>query len=134
MAPLSSVGRARLAAEIFATYARARWALRRSDLPRTLGRLRRAAPRSGWIDADTQTHLVGARLAVATSRTLRALPIDSRCLMQSLVLVGLLSRRGIRSVLVLGVDPKARFEAHAWVEHDEAALLPRGSFGRLVEL
>jgi hypothetical protein len=53
--------------------------------------------------------------------------------MQSLVLIGLLSRRGISSVLVIGVKSSPDFEAHAWVEHNDRALLPSGEFRRLVE-
>jgi hypothetical protein len=54
--------------------------------------------------------------------------------MQSLVLVGLLSRRGIGSVLVVAVRSDPDFRAHAWVEHNRRPLLPTGGYGRLVEL
>ncbi len=49
-------------------------------------------------------------------KTLRPLPFDSRCLARSLVLVSVLSRRGIDSVLVIGVAVEPKFTAHAWVE------------------
>ncbi len=84
-----------------------------------------------------ETHLLhGKRLGYAVSRTLALLPAESRCLMRSLVLVTLLSRRGIASSLVIGVRPGQRFAAHAWVEHEGEPLLPpRGKrFERLVEL
>jgi Transglutaminase-like superfamily len=118
--PLSPLDRLRLAAEVLSVYMRVRWGLWRGDLNTTLLALRA----SFWQ---------GVRLAKATTRTLAVLPTDSRCLMQSLVLIGLLSRRRISSVLVIGVKSKPDFQAHAWVEHDDQPLLPSGEFRRLVE-
>jgi hypothetical protein len=117
-----------LAAEIAAAYAQTRWLLRRNDLPRALARLRATSGRPGRESDE--------RLARAVGRTLRALPADSRCLTQSLVLTRLLARRGRPSTLVIGVSPAGTFTAHAWVERDGVALLPTGddAFGRLVEL
>jgi len=41
-----------------------------------------------------------------------------RCLTRSLVLQGMLARRGVPSDLRIGVrKDRGRFEAHAWVEH-----------------
>jgi hypothetical protein len=56
--------------------------------------------------------------------------------MRSLVLTRVLARRGIDSRLVIGVHPGERFAAHAWLEHDGAALLPAGGsdFDELVTL
>jgi hypothetical protein len=56
--------------------------------------------------------------------------------MQSLVLSGLLARRGIDSRLVLAVRPGESFAAHAWVEYDGQPLLEPADdrFGRLVEM
>jgi hypothetical protein len=54
--------------------------------------------------------------------------------MQSLVLIGLLSRRNISSMLIVAVNSSPDFEAHAWVEHNKRPLLPAGEYGRLVEL
>ena len=73
------------------------------------------------------TRLAGVRLGRAVTRTLRLVPADSRCLMRSLVLTGLLARRGIDSSLVIGVRPEGEFGAHAWVEHDGRPLLPSGA-------
>lgn len=69
-------------------------------------------------------------------RTLTVLPADSRCLMRSLVLTGLLARRGISSSLIIGVRLEPEFAAHAWVEYGGEPLLPPGdpSLGRLTEL
>ncbi|MDQ3569707.1 MAG: lasso peptide biosynthesis B2 protein [Actinomycetota bacterium] len=81
-------------------------------------------------------HLSGLRLGRAVSRTLRLLPTDSRCLVRSLVLTALLARRGLSSLLVIGVRSDPEFAAHAWVEHAGRPLLPPGeeTFQRLLEL
>jgi hypothetical protein len=70
------------------------------------------------------------------TRTLRALPTDSRCLMQSLVLVDILARHGVTTSLVIGVRPGEDFLAHAWVELDGRPLLPphEHEFSRLTSL
>jgi hypothetical protein len=39
------------------------------------------------------------------------------CLSRSIVLHGLLQRKGISSELRIGVRNKPKFQAHAWVEH-----------------
>ncbi len=39
------------------------------------------------------------------------------CLSRSIVLHGLLQRKGISSALCIGVRNKPKFQAHAWVEH-----------------
>jgi hypothetical protein len=125
-----------LSLEIMAVYAHVRWLLRRSDLPETLRVLRTVdtAPPS-WDDRGV-VELAGLRLGRAVGRTLDALPVDSRCLTRSLILVRLLARRGIESSLVIGVSAEPEFGAHAWVEAGERALLPRNgsTFERLVRL
>ena len=70
------------------------------------------------------------------TRTLRVLPTNSRCLVQSLVLSRLLATRGIPSTLVIGARSDSTFMAHAWVEHGGYPLLPREGFDeyRLPEL
>lgn len=75
------------------------------------------------------------RLSAAVTRTLTLVPTGSRCLMRSLVLLRLLSRRGIDASLVIGVKGEP-FIAHAWVEHRGIALLdPGGShFARLLQI
>lgn len=118
-----------LATEILAAYASVRWYLWRRDFPEALERIRAVAPCDGDAAADD-------RLARAVRRTLRLLPADSRCLMQSLVLTRLLARRGRASRLVIGVNPGAAFGAHAWIERDDVPLLPANEqrFQRLAEL
>jgi hypothetical protein len=77
-------------------------------------------------------------LARAVVRTLEAHPVDSRCLMRSLVLLRVLARRGVSGELVIAVRPEVSdtLGAHAWVEvRGEPLLAPAGSeHGRLVTL
>jgi hypothetical protein len=125
--------KARLVVEVSATYARARRELRKRSLPETLATLRAESSRP----AEHGTSFGGcAWLAGVVVRTLRVLPVDDRCLTQSLVLTGLLARRGVATVFVLGVRPGEAFAAHAWVELDGRALLPPRAheFQRLAEL
>jgi hypothetical protein len=120
-----------LAREIVTAYVRARRLLRRHDLPSVLHELR-SSPRGRPPAAAVSDE----RLARAVRRTLRALPADSRCLMQSLVLTHLLARRGRPASLVIGVSPAGTFTAHAWVESEGVPLLPahEDEFSRLAEL
>ena len=132
---LRSWPRLKLAAEVLAIYANVRWQLARKDLPAAVDALRRLAvgpPK----EVSERTYFEAGRLAWAVQRTLRVVPTDSRCLMQSLVLTRLLARRGISSSLVIGVRPAGEFEAHAWVEYCERALLPgdQGIYEPLTEL
>lgn len=83
---------------------------------------------------DPVEHQVCLRLGRVVGRTLRLLPTDSRCLVQSLVLTRMLARRSIPNVLVIGVRANPTFEAHAWVEHEGRPILPTGEFTRLLEL
>ena len=124
--PLPATAKLTLAVEIVITYVRARWLLRRRGLPGALAVLRRV-PVVGEEGDVAATRLAGVRLGRAVTRTLRLVPADSRCLMRSLVLTGLLARRGIESSLVIGVRPEGEFGAHAWVEHDGRPLLPSGA-------
>jgi hypothetical protein len=133
---LTVVERARLSAEIIRLYARARWRLRRSDLPAVLAELRRPAAEPGVSKRGVDELFAGRALGAITIRVLAALPADGRCLVRSLVLTGLLSRRGIRTKLVLAVHPGERLAAHAWVEHDGTPLIEPGRppLERLAEL
>ena len=123
---LGPVRRTLLAGEILMTYASVHRLLRRHTLPETVAALRRgrlAAPA-----ADAAALPLGRHLAWATVRTITLLPVDSRCLMRSLVLTRVLARRGLRSTFVLSAAPGPQFEAHAWVELDgEPLLLPAGA-------
>lgn len=120
------MSRARLLAEVLAVYARAWVLVRRRALPDAL-----AALRAGGAGAPAQNP---RRLARAVTRTLKALPTDSRCLVESATLVGMLARRGVDSTLVLGVRPGEEFAAHAWVEIGGRTLLPQRDFERLAEM
>ena len=133
-ASLTPLQRVRLGGEILRLYARARWMLRRDDLPSALERLRHGASAAAAPASDRL--FAGRALGSVTTRVLAALPTDGRCLVRSLVLTGLLSRRGIESKLVLAVHPGETLAAHAWVEHDGAALIEPGRppLERLAEL
>ena len=56
--------------------------------------------------------------------------------MRSLVLTGMLARRGVYATVVIGVRPEPTFAAHAWVEVDGRPLLPddESIYRRLVEI
>jgi Transglutaminase-like superfamily len=125
--PLPRLAKVALTLEILATYVRARWLLLRHDLPATLLRLR------GTDDvAGVTTYAFSAlRLSHAVTRVLAALPMDAKCLVRSLVLTAVLSRRGIASTVVIGVRPGDSFAAHAWVETSGRAILPRQDYARL---
>jgi len=120
------VSRARLAREVLSTYARAWVLLRRRPLPDAVGALRTSGSASPPEDPQ--------RLARAVVRTLAVLPTDSRCLVRSLTLTGVLARHGMHGAVVLGVRPGETFAAHAWVELDGQPLLAQGDFERLVEV
>ena len=84
---------------------------------------------------ENDARTAGLRLGRVVERTLRALPVDSRCLITALVLTRMLTRRGLESTFVLGVRAQPQFAAHAWVERDGVPLLPTTSdFHRLTEL
>jgi hypothetical protein len=125
-----------LAAEILVTYIVTRWSLRRAPLPGVVARLRQvegARLRGPMVSGH------GARLGRAVERTLSPLPVDSRCLLRSLVLLRMLARRGERAELVIAARPGEAadgFEAHAWVEVRGRAVLPPAAwpYGRLVTL
>lgn len=132
--PLSTLDRLSLAREVLFTYVGVRRRMRHLGLRETVAALRAGDSRGGPVEPDLESRCLGIRLGRATSRTLTLLPADSRCLMQSLVLLGMLSRRGIEAELVIGVRSKPEFAAHAWVVHGGTPLLPSGEFGRLVGL
>ena len=128
---LSAFAKASLAAEIVTAYARIRYALRRADVRDVVARLR-----AGSAIAPEPSEQGAVRLARAVHRTLAFAPRKSRCLLESLVLTQLLSRRGIAASVVIGVQSEGEFAAHAWVELGSHRLLPsgNGSFEPLVRL
>lgn len=95
--------------------------------------LRRGPVYGPVTDADIR---LGRRLGAAVVRTLSALPTDSRCLVQSLVLTRMLASRGVSARLVIGAKLDPEFSAHAWVEAGNIALLPADGYrdARLTEL
>jgi hypothetical protein len=139
--PLSTWGKVWLGTEVLTTYCQVRWWMRGQRIDDVVARLRQG--RGPGLPPGTETpandlaarRLGALRLGRAVSRTVRLLPTDSRCLVQSLVLTRLLGRRGVPSSLVIGVMSEPQFAAHAWVEHAGAPLLSPGTgFERLVEV
>jgi hypothetical protein len=127
------VRRTAVAAEVIWIYPRAWWLLRNRDLPTTLQALR---PRGTDGDVQPEDLWTAIYLGHATTRLLSHLPVDSRCLIRSLVLARLLDRRGIPGRLIIGVRPGEDFAAHAWIEVAARAVLDPGDYGdrRLAEL
>ncbi len=139
--PLDVRRKLQLAAEVYVAYCYVRWWLRSHEVREVVRRLRGWEPAgagvaSGGEDYFREAYVGGVRLGRAVIRSLQLLPTDSRCLMRSLVLTGLLARRGIRSSLIIGVRSEPEFAAHAWVEYAGEPLLPPGetSLGRLTAI
>lgn len=136
--PIARRAKVVLAAEIVSVYVRVRWLMWRSDIQSTVSSIRGGppAPAAGFEPVLPDARLVAIRLGAAVRRTLSVLPTDSRCLVQSLVLSRLLSRRAIPSTLVIGARPEPQFDAHAWVEHQgQPVLSPQGFEDlRLIEM
>lgn len=127
------VRRVTLGTEILAVYPHAWWLMRNRELPATLRVLR---PGGGDGTAGPEAVHRAAFLGHAVTRVLSPLPVDSRCLIRSLVLTRMLDRRGIPGRLIIGVQPGETLAAHAWVEVAGHAVLAAGDFAdqRLAEL
>lgn len=137
--------KALLVAEALLLYPRVRYLVTAKDLKGALAGIRRSR-RPMFVSAGGYGPLItGYRLSGAVRGTLGLIPFDGRCLMRSLVLSGMLAKRGIETRLVIGVLPERApagglpLDAHAWIELDGMPLLPvRGPhgrlYGRLVEL
>jgi hypothetical protein len=130
-ARLSPLAKARLAVEILGAYGRAYRRLRRDDVRTVLAAVRGPAEGAGGPTLDQAD---AQWLGWAVHRTLTLLPTDHRCLVQSVVLCGLLARRGTYGTLVIGVRPGDDFGAHAWVEVDGMPVTPVLEYARLTEL
>lgn len=125
-----------LALEVLGVYLRVRWLLLRRGTAPSVSILRRGLGERPSGDADPVRVRKGLRLARPVVRVLRVLPTDGRCLMRSLVLTGMLARRGVYATIVIGVRPDPSFGAHAWVEVDGQPVLATGEpeYHRLTEL
>jgi hypothetical protein len=131
---MSWARRIRLGTEILVVYRRSKRAMKRSDIRTAIAAIRDEAGarrRPGPVSSAE-----AVRLGWAVTRTLSTLPLDDRCLAQSLVLTGLLARRQTPNVLVIGARPGADFGAHAWIEVDGVPVLATddAKYPRLVEL
>jgi len=91
-----------------------------------LRRDRGSAPAGFPVEPDQRAYaewVVARKLGRAVTRTLRAFPMDGRCLIRSLTLAVLLEARGIDCGVVIGARTDAEFSAHAWVEVGEFPVL-----------
>ena len=115
-----------VAIEIVAEYGRVSWLLRRRGLARTLEILRGARRlRAARPGPDQRRRALG--VARVATRGLAALPVvQSTCLTRSLVVTGMLARRGIPTSLTISVSSPEDFAAHAWVEWEGEPLLDPG--------
>jgi hypothetical protein len=126
---LSLLEKGSLALEVASAYVRVRRLLRGASVPEVLEGLRSVPARRHAVSPPP------VQLGAVVRRVLCVLPGDTRCLTQSLVLTALLARRGIDSSLVIAVSSSGSFSAHAWVEQEGRALLPRGGgFAPIVQL
>lgn len=123
-----------LAAEVTVTYIRVRLWLRREQVAQVVEQARASANHSA-AEPSSETMWFSLRLGRIVERGLSHLPGDTRCLTRSIVLIRLLSLRGIETKLVIGVKPQP-FEAHAWVEYEGQPLLSPIEYdaGRLIEI
>jgi hypothetical protein len=121
-----------LSAEILAAYIPLARRVRSNDIEAMVREARR------WRDSPELPGEVARstaiRLGRIVERLLRALPTDDRCLIRSLIVLRMLSERGIPATLVIGVRTDAGFGAHAWVEYDGWPVLPAVGFSPLLSL
>src|SRR4051812_7856338 len=125
-ARLGGRARASLVLELLSSYTRVRATLRGGDIRSVVAELR-AAPAEERLDVEAS--VAAARLGRLVHRAFLSTPRRSRCLIESLVLIRLLARRGIDGTLVIGVATGPDFAAHAWVERDGRCLLPGSEAG-----
>lgn len=121
---------------MLALYVRVRWLLLRNETAPTVSVLRGALVEEPRGEADRARIVNGLQFGRAVVKVLRLIPADSRCLMRSLVLTGMLARRGVYAKVIIGVQPGPDFKAHAWVEIHGHPLLAtdEATFRRLAEL
>jgi hypothetical protein len=86
--------------------------------------LRRSRRAASTLNAVPDPAVEAKRIAATVvSVNRRLLPYESRCLLESLVLLWVLRRAGIAAELLLGVRTiMGPFEAHAWVEYEGRVL------------
>lgn len=125
-------GRVALMLEVLAAYVPLRRVMLTNDPRAMVMRARRIKPFPTVMD-DAEADRAAVRLGWIVRHVVGILPTENRCLIRSLVLVRLLERRGIDNRLVIGVRD-SRSAAHAWVEHNGKAVLPRGPHEPLIEL
>jgi hypothetical protein len=131
--PLSPRARAALVAEILSEYVPSWRILKNQNVVEMVRAARDVQVTHSRVPAPLE-YKTALRLGRAVGKTLGILPTDSRCLIRSLVLTRILTRRSIPHTLVIGVRNDPKFTAHAWVEHEGRPILPAGEYTRLTEL
>lgn len=131
--PITVAGKARLVAEVLRSYPASLRDLRTNDLTHMVASARAVRHGPPGIAPGLEGPLA-IRLGRAVTLTLKLLPTDNRCLIQSLVLTRMLSRRSLASSVVIGVQTGEEFSAHAWVEYRGVPVLPPRNHHRLHEL
>lgn len=106
---------ARILLHVFAIICRTRWQLGRYGLHHTLSELVAYRERNARQESigSPQESLLAAAGAYWRSRPL--VPIEPRCLLDSIAMVRFLANRGMRADLVFGVTGNP-FSAHAWAQ------------------
>ena len=116
--------KAGLVVEVLGAYVSVKRRLRRVELHRLVEELRSPTAARSAYPTRLAEQAAAMRIGRAIGRIVTFVPGDSRCLVRSLVLMVVLARRGVASTLVIGVSPSPEFQAHAWVEVDDLAVLP----------
>jgi hypothetical protein len=119
-----------IATEVLALAVWVEIAIRVIPMSRVLGRMPRV---SSSVAEDVAITSEYRRLQRFVAVVYDVLPIPATCLRQSLVLYGLLERRGVPVRLRFGVVSRGRaLAAHSWVECDGVACdETAGSYGEL---
>jgi hypothetical protein len=125
-----------LSGEIAATYVLARWWLWRRTLDEAVAAARSGTAPAPEMEPSFSEYQLSRRLGDVVERRIDHLPGDTRCLTRSLVLLRILTRRGIPASLSIGVRNEDEFSAHAWVELGGHPLLSPSDYaaGRLIEI
>jgi len=123
-----------LVLEILLAYVELLRVLRGGDLASMVRTARHTPFQAQEALGPADEHFVARRLGWIVFRVVDTLPTDKRCLINSLVLVRVLTHRSIGAQLVLGVQSEGGFAAHAWVEHAGRPVMPTYDFHRLFEV
>jgi hypothetical protein len=129
---LRTTDRIRVGLEVITNYPAMWRAVRTNDLAHMVATARTTSHRV--VTPPEQHAEMAERVGGIVQSAMKVLPTDKRCLVTSLLTLRVLANRSIPGRLVIGVHGGEEFKAHAWVEHESRAVLPRGNFLPLHEL